>query len=323
MAGKKNKTEEQKQNMQTDKKIHKKPKGTKELKSDKKAQRSIISRMDWVNRFRYWWLGGISFTRGIFRVKAAQQTLAILIGIITVAYIMAAFYTQSGEFVVTLGREIADDGFIVSETTNFSERLITLRGTAVVGANNINISDIDRNVMNVDGNHNGTDYVAYTFYLKNETGQTCNYRYSLQVTGHSKGADKAAWVMVFKNNEMTCYAKAREDGSFERQYSAVPFPFEEYASEEMTIKELSQTEIEKLGEKAPEAIPTITGIQSVYEFDTVAFEASDMICSGIREGIESGKYDKYTVVIWIEGEDPDCVDDIIGGWIETRMTFTY
>ena len=31
--------------------------------------------------------------------------------------------------------------------------------------------------------------------------------------------------------------------------------------------------------------------------------------------------DKYTVVIWLEGNDPDCVDDIIGGQIKFGMDF--
>ena len=168
--------------------------------------------------------------------------------------------------------------------------------------------------MNVDGAHNGTDYVAYTFYIKNNTGETCNYNYNLRLTGHSKGAENAAWIMVFKNGEMTIYAKARPDGTIERQYSAVEFPFMEYASDEMKVKEVSGVSLEEQG---------LQENQTVYELDTVAFEANDMICSGLREGIRDGEADKYTVVIWIEGEDPECVDDIIGGWIETRMTFTY
>ena len=31
--------------------------------------------------------------------------------------------------------------------------------------------------------------------------------------------------------------------------------------------------------------------------------------------------DKYTVVIWLEGNDPDCLDNIIGGTMKLSMKF--
>ena len=36
-----------------------------------------------------------------------------------------------------------------------------------------------------------------------------------------------------------------------------------------------------------------------------------------------GEVDKYTVVIWLEGEDPECVNDILGGTIEMMFKFKY
>ena len=41
-----------------------------------------------------------------------------------------------------------------------------------------------------------------------------------------------------------------------------------------------------------------------------------------REKISPGEKDKYTVVIWLEGDDPDCIDDIIGGEIKMEMKIT-
>ena len=32
--------------------------------------------------------------------------------------------------------------------------------------------------------------------------------------------------------------------------------------------------------------------------------------------------DKYTVVIWVEGDDPECTDHLIGGEIKMHMTLT-
>ena len=113
---------------------------------------------------------------------------------------MAAFYTESGEFVINIDKTMANDGFYISDTTDFSEKLISLKGKAVVNADNINIFDIGSNVLDIDGEHNGTNYVAHTFYVKNETGSTIDYRYSLNIRGTSKNAEKAMWVMVAKNH---------------------------------------------------------------------------------------------------------------------------
>jgi hypothetical protein len=51
------------------------------------------------------------------------------------------------------------------------------------------------------------------------------------------------------------------------------------------------------------------------------FEASTVVMSTKTTDFESGRKDKYTVVIWLEGNDPDCVDDIVGGTMKLGMNF--
>lgn len=38
-----------------------------------------------------------------------------------------------------------------------------------------------------------------------------------------------------------------------------------------------------------------------------------------RKAFKPGSVDKYTIVIWLEGDDPDCVDALIGGEIKMHM----
>lgn len=64
-------------------------------------------------------------------------------------------------------------------------------------------------------------------------------------------------------------------------------------------------------------------MDKVYKLETTPFASEKIVTTGLREGIKNGEYDKYTVVIWYEGEDPECTDDIIGGWVECYMDFTY
>jgi len=52
------------------------------------------------------------------------------------------------------------------------------------------------------------------------------------------------------------------------------------------------------------------------------FLSSTLVMREKKEGFEPGDKDKYTIVIWLEGNDPDCIDDIIGGTIKFGMDFS-
>jgi len=51
------------------------------------------------------------------------------------------------------------------------------------------------------------------------------------------------------------------------------------------------------------------------------FATATKVMHTLREKFEPNSKDKYTIVIWLEGNDPDCVDDIIGGTIKLGMDF--
>lgn len=300
----------------------KKPaKGKKE--KEKKIRRTLISRFDILNRFKHWYMGGISFFRGFFRVHAAKQTIALIAGALTILFIMAAFYTQSGEFVVKVNREMARDGFYLSEIPNFDERLITLHAVAKVDATNINVYDLAEDVMDIDGVHHGEDYFAYTFYCKNWTGRTLDYRYTLYVRHQTQGIEEASWIMFFHNGEQEIFAQESKSGGPEVQYSDFEFPFLEYAKyPEQQQTMVTGAALDKIPQDAVDRLG-LKGLNGVYQLNTVPFASSRTICTGLRPDFEHDGMDKFTVVIWLEGEDPECVDKIIGGELELAMSFTY
>ncbi len=55
------------------------------------------------------------------------------------------------------------------------------------------------------------------------------------------------------------------------------------------------------------------------EPDTVMFLSNTQVLQNTTEGFKPGAVDKYTVVIWLEGNDPECVDDIKGGVVKMSM----
>ena len=51
-------------------------------------------------------------------------------------------------------------------------------------------------------------------------------------------------------------------------------------------------------------------------------ESSGTIILEQRKDFEPGTLDRITVVVWIEGDDPDCTDPLIGGEIKMHMIIT-
>lgn len=307
------------------KKEKKASKKTEKLKIDsmKSMKRSagFWNKFDWVNKFRHWYIGVKSFASGVFRTLAAWQTIVVLTVILVALYIFTAFYTGKGEFVIQVDKPLANEGFILSEDGDFSDWLVTLRNDEVENADNINITDIARDVMSVNGKHNGRDYVAYTFYLKNRSSKVRDYEYKIRIKNKDKGVDKATWIMVYQNGKQIIYASPNKDGHEECQYSRWKFPFVEDALD--PEYQMSTITNENPGYITQSVIDYhgFENLDGIFQLRTVSFESEDTVCTVQREDIAPDGVDKYTVVIWLEGEDPECVNDILGGYVEFDMKF--
>ena len=64
---------------------------------------------------------------------------------------------------------------------------------------------------------------------------------------------------------------------------------------------------------------SLTGLAEV---DTVPFYDENTVMQELTENFKVGDIDKYTVVIWLDGNDSDAVDDLIGGRIKMHMNIT-
>ena len=57
------------------------------------------------------------------------------------------------------------------------------------------------------------------------------------------------------------------------------------------------------------------------EEGTEPFLSDLVVFEGINEKLEVDETIKYTLVIWLEGDDPECLDNIRGGNVKMSMTF--
>ena len=57
------------------------------------------------------------------------------------------------------------------------------------------------------------------------------------------------------------------------------------------------------------------------EKETVPFETDELITHEHVENFSPGDKNKYTIILWLEGSDPECTDNILGGEIKIHMNF--
>ena len=188
-----------------------------------------------------------------------------------------------------------------------------------------------KDIYNTNGGYEdvGTEYyfIATSFYLKNTSAEAISYREIITLDRTMKGMEKAIRVMVIKDIEppddedfgtITVYAapKSNADGNY--------------------IKDAN-------GNYIPEEVVPPGGAMRAYKPRTIAdyegfsFNDEDITEDGIwltkpflGDGyvmnselypLEVGQVIKYTVVIWLEGQDEQCVDGILGGQVKLAVEF--
>ena len=57
------------------------------------------------------------------------------------------------------------------------------------------------------------------------------------------------------------------------------------------------------------------------ERDTTPFMDNTLIARDHVENFKPGEKNKYTIVLWLEGTDPECTDNVLGGEIKIHMEF--
>ena len=72
------------------------------------------------------------------------------------------------------------------------------------------------------------------------------------------------------------------------------------------------------GDYTDYAYPRTDGIEGP-EPGTTAFQSQTTIVKKRIENFNPGDVTRFTVVIWLEGNDPDCVDKILGGQLKVDM----
>ena len=206
----------------------------------------------------------------LLRMDKLNLLLLALLLAVAVLFIAAFMQEKMGNFTINLNRlELYRKGISISDTGDFKEATARLTASTVQDATNISIDDLPENVDEIEGNHNGKNYMAYTYYLRNAGKEDLGYIARITLDSCAKGAEQAVRVAVWRNGESIVYAEPAADGGTEE--------------------------------------------------GCTNFVSDDVVCTYEESNFLVGNVDRYTIVIWMEGDDPECVDAIIGGSVEFSM----
>lgn len=206
------------------------------------------------------------------RIKLLSILLVLLVTVTGVIYISSVLYKRSGSFTVSLNKyEMTKYGLSLSETKDMQRPTSHLNAKIAEKMTNIAGETIPDNVDSIDGEHNGRDYIAYTFYVQNAGSVEVSYDYEIKMSGITNGLDEAIRLKLYVDGgEPVTYAKTKTDGS-----GAEP--------------------------------------------GTTEFYSATTVTRGRMESFKPQAQTKFTVVIWIEGNDPECIDWLIGGKMKLDM----
>ena len=206
----------------------------------------------------------------LLRMDKLHMTLLSMLFIVAVLFIFAFMQEKMGNFTINLNRlELYRKGISIADNGDFDGATARLTASTVEDATNISIDDLPEDIDDLDGSHNGKNYMAYTYYVRNAGKEDLGYKASITLDSCAKGAEKAVRVAVWRNGERVVYAAPAADGNEEN------------------------------------------GCKN--------FKSDDVVCTYTEKKFLVGNVDRYTIVIWMEGDDPECVDSIIGGSVEFSM----
>ena len=176
-----------------------------------------------------------------------------------------------------------------------------------------------------DGPHHDNNYICYSFYLKNVSPTNgCLYTMETQITKNIKNTSSALRILIIEsdmncNNEVETakvYAQKKSDG------------LSEYiAYDDCTVDQEPNT-LEMLNaSRSPTSNLELLDTNVAYPFLEDVYNKETEEYLGFFAMREEGKkldynsYKKYTIVMWLEGTDLQCTNEILGGKCTVQINF--
>lgn len=249
-----------------------------------------------------WWL---------FHGRALWALIGASAILLTILYMLSVVTQMRGHFTINMSPDMFKNGFVLSETVDFANPTVQLFSDEVQDVPCISFSSIPADVDDYEGNHGDGTYFAYTFFLRNEGEDTVDYHYQLEINSESQNVSDAAWVMLFEDGKMKFFAKPNAEGNKE-VIPSYSYNDRGYANPVLLSEAADSSQFDLVGSR---------GGKNYYRIVPINFDSETIVEESMRYEIAPTDVHKYTVVIWLEGDDPECTDDKIGGHLGLEMNF--
>lgn len=205
--------------------------------------------------------------------RLLKLSILFLFLMLLISYVVVSLIYSNGNFTITLDKNLyTQRSLIVYDDPNYKVYRSELFMKTLPYFDNMAEKWLPADLDAYDGEHNGDNYMAYTFYIENTGVDITDYWSEMFIDDVIKGLDNVVRIRLYKNGSYTTYAKVSSDGI------------------------------------NPEK-------------GTVAFKSDELIMQEHVENFKPGDINKYTIVVWLEGNDMECTDNILGGEITMHMEF--
>lgn len=208
--------------------------------------------------------------------------LVILLLFLSIMFACSSYINKAGDFTVTMDKDAFNMGITLSETPDFKNATRFLAGEKCANMGDCTYEWLPEDIDDIDGTHN-----------------------------RSNGQEFLAYTFYVKNaGEVNVGYKAHID----------------IESVALGADEALRVMVIQNGERSIYAKPK-KGTTNIMENNSGHYDISEnfktntKVMETDKEFFPVNEIDKYTVVIWLEGWDPECVDDILDGEIKMAMNF--
>jgi hypothetical protein len=208
--------------------------------------------------------------------------LVILLLFLSVMFACSSYINKAGDFTVTMNKDAFNMGLSLSETPDFAKPTRFLAGTKVENMGDTTLGWLPDNLDDVNGSHNSTN-----------------------------GQDFLAYTFYVKN-------AGEIDVGYDTYISIDSVALN--ADEAMRVMVYVNGEPTIYAKPKKGTIDTLEDNEGHYSVDK-NFTSSTRVMEASNDNFKVGDIDKYTVVIWLEGWDPECVNDILNGEVKLSMSF--
>lgn len=145
--------------------------------------------------------------------KIVKIVLLILLLLLTLSYFVFGIIYNSGNFSITLDKNLYfERQLVIYDDPDYKVYRSELYAKGPDAYDNISYKWLPNDMTNPLGEHNGDNYLAYTFCIENIGEKIVDYWYEVIIDDVIKNVDEAVRVRIYKNEDYVTFAKMSARG---------------------------------------------------------------------------------------------------------------